>query len=84
MVDTVLRVASNVRVLGPAVIPQSELAFVVGILNQMRTLGRVYDEHCADLLSRMLNGAAVEPGVHIVELEESFDGPIHTTRLVLH
>lgn len=50
----------------------------------MRTLGRVYNKHCADLLSRMLNGATVEPGIHIVELEESFDGPIHTTRLVFH
>lgn len=73
----------EVHVLGPGLVSQEEIGALVGIQNQMRTLGKTFERRCRDVFARLARGALVECGTHTAELEEIDEGSIRTTRLVL-
>lgn len=75
---------TEIRVLEAATVSQDEIRSLIGISNQIRTLGKLYDQRCHEVFERLVRGATVEPGIHVAELEESDEGLIRTTRLVLH
>lgn len=72
-----------VAVIRPSV-SQDELRALVGLQNQIRQLSKLYNSGAADVMKRILSGAAVESGIHTAEIEQTFDGPARVEKLLIY
>ena len=65
-------------------IEQSELDYLLGVENQIRTYTKLRDSLRESLLLRVVAGAKVEPGAHMAELAEQVKGNQRIQLLVVH
>ena len=62
-------------------VEQEKLEMVVSLDNQIACLRSVRDRYCSEILTSLMNGSGVEPGVHAADVRHTSTGARQQYRL---